>query len=123
MVTRNESSSIRNWQDWISLLLGAWLFVSPWGLEYVGTSPLASEAAWVLGAVLFVVGLLSRFTFHVAEEVINFIFGLCLIVSPWVLGYTSVKSAAWNAVIVGVLVSVLSLWEIWNERHHIEYLA
>jgi len=123
MVPKSPVSPARNWQDWISLLLGVWLFLSPWQLLYVDISQVASEAAWVIGAVLFVVGLLSRFTFHVAEEVIGLIFGLCLIISPWVLGYVNVTTAAGNAVIVGALVSLLSLWEIWDARHDIPHLA
>lgn len=123
MVPKNAVSPLRNWQDWVSLVLGVWLFISPWQLQYVDVSPVASQAAWVIGAVLFVVGLLSRFTFHVAEEIIDIVLGLCLIISPWALGYVSVTMAAGNAVIVGALVSLLSLWEIWDIRHDILHLA
>lgn len=123
MLPKIAVSPARNWQDWISLLLGIWLFLSPWQLLYVDVSPVASEAAWVIGTALFVVGLLSRFTFHVAEDIIEIILGLCLIVSPWVLGYVGATTAAGNAVIVGVLVSLLSLWEIWDARHDIPHLA
>lgn len=123
MVPKNAVSPLRNWQDWVSLVLGVWLFISPWQLQYVDVSPVASQTAWVIGAVLFVVGLLSRFTFHVAEEIIDIVLGLCLIISPWALGYVSVTMAAGNAVIVGALVSLLSLWEIWDIRHDILHLA
>lgn len=123
MVTKNTVSLSRNWQDLVSLVLGVWLFLSLWELNYVDVSPVASQAAWVIGALLFVIGLLSRFTFHLAEEIIEFILGLCLIASPWVLGYASNATPAANAVIVGVLVLVLSVWEIWDNRRYIEHPA
>lgn len=123
MVTKNTVSLSRNWQDLVSLVLGVWLFLSPWELKYVDVSPVASQAAWVIGALFFVIGLLSRFTFHLAEEIIEIILGLCLIASPWVLGYAGITTPAANAVIVGVLVLVLSVWEIWDNRHYIEHPA
>ncbi|MBI2291685.1 MAG: SPW repeat protein [Betaproteobacteria bacterium] len=32
----------RRWQDWVNMLLGLWLFVSPWPLQYASHE----AAAW-----------------------------------------------------------------------------
>ncbi|MER3406665.1 MAG: hypothetical protein C4289_17095, partial [Chloroflexota bacterium] len=40
---------------------------------------------------------------------LNVILGLWLIISPWVLGYTTTTAAFYNALIVGVLVAVFAL--------------
>lgn len=39
---------------------------------------------------------------------INFILGLWLIISPFLLGYSDVRPAMWNQIIVGILVLIFS---------------
>ncbi len=39
---------------------------------------------------------------------INFILGLWLIISPFLLGYSNVRPAMWNEIIIGVLVLIFS---------------
>lgn len=44
------------WEDWINLVLGAWLFFSPWIYGYTG----AQQAAWdsyIVGILFFVIGI------------------------------------------------------------------
>lgn len=43
---------------------------------------------------------------------IKLILGIWLIVSPWILGYWSVSAALWSQIVVGVLLILLSLWQI-----------
>lgn len=38
----------------------------------------------------------------------NFILGLWLIISPFLLGYSNVRPAMWNQIIIGVLVLIFS---------------
>jgi hypothetical protein len=43
------------WLSWLNLVLGAWLFVSPWVLAFTGDS----AALWnnvIMGAIVFVLG-------------------------------------------------------------------
>jgi hypothetical protein len=46
----------RNVQDWISLICGVLLFLSPWGLGFSGDLT-AARTAWVGGVVVFIVAL------------------------------------------------------------------
>ena len=39
----------------------------------------------------------------------NLVLGLWLVLSPWILGFSGTSSAAWNAVILGLLVGLLAL--------------
>ena len=32
----------RRWQDWLNLLIGVWLFISPWAIRFAGTDMTAS---------------------------------------------------------------------------------
>lgn len=41
---------------------------------------------------------------------VNLILGLWLIVSPWLLGFSSTAGAMWNSVIVGFVVAILAYW-------------
>lgn len=43
------------------------------------------------------------------EEWVNVVLGVWLILSPWILGFSGMTNAMWNAVIVGLLVGVLAL--------------
>ncbi|MBI2024715.1 MAG: SPW repeat protein [Candidatus Harrisonbacteria bacterium] len=38
--------------------------------------------------------------------------GLWLIVSPWILGYWKVSSALWSQVVAGVVIMLLSMWQL-----------
>ncbi len=100
------------WVDWCNLVLGAWLFISPWVLHLTnGTGGSASPGNfWWVGGAIFVVALwailtpMARWT-----EWINAVLAIWLFISPWVLGFAHVPRAAWDAWIVGIVVFVLAL--------------
>lgn len=41
------------WEEWINLLAGIWIFISPWVLRYT-TTPQALGNALVIGALVFI---------------------------------------------------------------------
>ncbi len=94
------------WQDWLNLLLGAWLFVSPWVLR---SSGIYNTDAWWVGALIFLVAIwaLAMPASSIAEWS-NALLGAGLFIAPWVLGYLTLP-AAWNAWIVGALVFILAV--------------
>jgi hypothetical protein len=99
------------WQDLINLIIGAWLFFSPWLLQYAtGVTP--AWDAYILGAAIVVFAVWALFMPQAWEEWTNLVLGLWLIISPWVLGFSSQPAATWNMVIVGVVVAVLSVYAI-----------
>jgi SPW repeat len=44
------------WQSWLNLVVGVWLFISPWVLRYTDVSDGAINA-WVFGVVTVLVAL------------------------------------------------------------------
>jgi hypothetical protein len=44
--------------------------------------------------------------------VINILAGLGLALSPWILDFTAVAAAAWNAWIVGAAIALLAVWDL-----------
>jgi hypothetical protein len=45
--------------------------------------------------------------------VVNFILGIWILISPFVLGYSGNISAMWNNVIVGIVIVMISAFRIW----------
>ncbi len=99
---------MRPWQDWANLILGLWLVLSPWLLGFSGT-PAAMWNALIIGVVVGLMALLHLRDGPMWEEWVNVVLGVWLILSPWILGFSGMANAMWNAVIVGLLVGVLAL--------------
>lgn len=100
----------KRWQDWTNALLGVWTVVSPWVLAFALGASVAARAAWILGAAILLLALIAVYMPRAWEEGLNIFLGLCLLISPWALGYADMPRPAANAVGVGGLVTVLALW-------------
>jgi len=103
---RNES-----FLDVVNLVLGAWLFLTPWVFGFAGGH--AGWSAWILGAVIALVALAALTAFAEWEEWVNLLLGLCVIAAPWALGFEGNGTAARTHVIVGIIVAVLAAVELW----------
>jgi len=105
----------RRWQDWASFALALWLAVSPWLADYAAHGAATANAA--------VAGLLLAVTAHVGFsceqgrcEWLSLLGSLWLLASPFVLGFGSQAAAALNALAVGALIGVLSVWRLHLDR-------
>ncbi|MGB3539051.1 MAG: SPW repeat protein [Mesorhizobium sp.] len=106
----------RKVQDWVNLVLAVVLFISPWVLGFVP----AATAAWNAWAVAIVIGVLAIAAitaFAVWEEWINLLLGLWLIVSPWVLHFSTDTRPTWTFVVLGIIAAVISAWALWENQH------
>ena len=99
----------RRWQDWVNVILGAWLVASPWLLGF-GDNIVASRSAWALGAAIVLFAGIAVYMPKAWEEAVNIILGVCLLVSPWVLAFTEHAAATANAAVIGILVVALGVW-------------
>ena len=102
--------AIRRWQDWVNMILGLWTVASPWVLGFGSTDSPAAPAAWILGAAIVVFAGVSAYMHKAWEEAITISLGICLFVSPWVLGFSGQTTPTTNAVIVGLLVTAFGIW-------------
>lgn len=93
------------WQDAVALLLGAWLFAAPFVVDY---GPLSEPAAWNSYLAGIAVVIASAWALRAPEdweEWVNIVLGAWLVIAPFVLGfYPGLAAAAWNEVIVGLLI-------------------
>jgi len=101
------------WQDWTNLVLGLWVFIAPWVLQQSATAGnSAMWNLWIVGVAVAVFALAAMFAFQVWEEWVNVGLGIWLLVSPWVLGFSSTSILMWNAVILGILIAVAAGWTL-----------
>ncbi len=107
----------QRWQDWVSLILGIWLFISPWVVGFSAVSNAAANA-WILGIVVAVVAIIALSTPQLWEEWVNLILGIWLIISPWVVGFSNMAAPTWDSVIVGLIVALVNLWGIVQVQRH-----
>lgn len=95
------------WQDWASFVLGLWLAMSPWVLEYSDNEAATANAAF-MGLAL---ALGSHFEVSFDErqaEWFNLAAGLWLVLAPFLLGFSSAPAVAANCIAVGAGVSGLA---------------
>jgi len=94
----------KRWQDWSVVVLGAIMFVTP--LVFAETSQtVAASAAYVLGALIVLAGLLNAAMARAGGvEIVPAILAVVLFVSPWVFGFSAVTALAWSAWIVAILI-------------------
>jgi len=96
--------------DVANLVLGAFLFCSPWMFGFDAGK--VSENAFVSGIVIAVLAIAALAAFAVWEEWLNLIVGLWVLISPWVLGFQGTTAMTVH-VIVGAAVAILAAIEIW----------
>jgi hypothetical protein len=101
-----------NVQNWINLVCAVLLFISPWVLGFAGDL-LAARTAWVGGIVIFVMALAALAQFTEWEEWIALIAGALVIISPWALGFAAVHTALAACLVLGIIVVLSSISELW----------
>jgi hypothetical protein len=104
------------WPSWTSVVLGIWLFISPWVLQY--GDRMADLNSFVLGILVFILGIWSATASAELAGLAwaNAVFGVWLIVSPWVLRFSAVTRAMGNDVIIGVALLILAAIRISSTR-------
>ena len=115
----SESMEIQEawaWEDWVDMVLGAWLAMSPWILGFTDSDG-ATRNALIVGIAIAVLSGSTFLIYNAIEEWIDAVLGIWLIISPWVLGASANKAVVADFVIVGALVAGLSGYEIWAARH------
>lgn len=106
----------RSVQDWINLVCGVLLFISPWALGF-SREMMAARTAWVGGIVIAVMAIAAMVQFAEWEEWLALIAGVLLIIAPWVLGFAGVHYALATCVVLGLVVALASVSEIWTVHH------
>ena len=98
-------------QNILNLILGLWLFITPWIMDYglfMVNSAVVSWNFWIVGlAVALSAGLALR-NLRPWEEWTNLALGAWLFISPWALGYSQTPNLFWNAIVVGAAIMIFA---------------
>ncbi len=94
----------------LSLLLGIWLFVSPW--MYGSASHMNAWNSWIVGFIVFLFALIQT-----SDPIgtrgfawANLILGIWVFASPWIYSYTGHNDRFVNSLCVGVVLFVLNAY-------------
>lgn len=109
------STKLKHWQDGANLALGLWMIASPWVLAYAA-EPRPMWNAVVLGILIAAVALYATVQALAWEEWTSVVFGIWLVISPWILGFSDLFAAMLNAVIVGAVVAALAFWALATDK-------
>ena len=101
----------RRWQDRVILLLGLWLFASPWAMGYPSDSPPAVNA-FVAGAIMAALAIFDLYKTTVWAVLVNIVAGAWVAVSPWLVAVVGDRAMSASMLVVGVATVVLGLWEM-----------
>jgi ABC-type enterobactin transport system permease subunit len=103
--------STRRWQDQVILLLGIWLFVSPFVFGYPIGSPAATNA-FIAGAIMGGLAAFDLYKTYVWAVLLNIAVGVWTGVSAWLVGVVHDRVMTASLLVVGIATIVLGLWEL-----------
>jgi hypothetical protein len=116
MFTNQFFNVHRTWEDWLGMVLGLLIAVSP----MLAGGEVSRAAIWntvLVGVLIFFIAELEYAVLQRWEEICQLVLGLWLIASPYVLGYSAAGSLRfWHSTLGGlvILLAALELWQDWN---------
>ncbi len=99
------------WASWVDFVLGLWLIIAPFVLGYRALSGTATWNDVLLGVLIAVFSLWTALKFSVpaAAKWLLIIFGLWVLIAPFVLHTRVIARVTPNDVIVGLAVLILAI--------------
>jgi uncharacterized membrane protein YeaQ/YmgE (transglycosylase-associated protein family) len=112
---------LKHWQDVVNALLGVGVVCSPWILGFQGTTTPTANAV-VVGVALIAAALGAMIVPRAWEEWTECGLGVWLIVSPWLLGFSTQREPMLAAVVSGLVIAVLALWTLTTDKDYSGWL-
>ena len=112
----------RTWEDWLGMMLGVLIVLSPW-FPTQASQEIAADRGYVIlntfavGMIILCLGQLEYVALQRWEEVAEIVLGLWLIASPYMFGYSGDGLLVfWHSSLGGlvVLLAALQLWQDWD---------
>jgi SPW repeat len=106
----------REWEDWLSMLLGVVIGISPW-LAGQQDNLVINWNAFLVGAVVIALGALESIALSRWEEGAEMVAGAWLIASAFIFGYAGAGPLRYWHYVLGaavVLLGALELWQDWR---------
>ncbi|TCC21579.1 SPW repeat domain-containing protein [Kribbella sindirgiensis] len=94
-------------QDWVSLLAGGYLALSPLWVD------IDTTGTWVMVIIGAAIGLLALVALAAPgayiDEGMTAVGGVAAFIAPWVFTYTDYNAAAWTSWIVGAVAAIAAI--------------
>jgi hypothetical protein len=113
----------RTWEDWLGMLLGVLIVLSPWFPMQSDREMVDAERSFIIlnaftvGILVFGLAQLEYVALQRWEEVAEIMLGVWLIASPYIFGYSDDGLLRfWHSSLGGlvVLLATLQLWQDWE---------
>jgi SPW repeat len=98
--------------DLYNVAIAAVLFASSWLFSL--TNGTAKMDFWISSAAVVAISLAAIIAYANWEEWANLLFGIWLVASPWILGFSQARAMHF-AVGIGIVVTFLAMLELWLE--------
>lgn len=116
MAVADDSSDVRSIAG-VNFLLGIWLAISPWILNYSSGAATWNQFAFGIAVIVFsaIRYLAPRASW---ASWLNGLSGIWMIIAPFILSYSRSVSY-WNEIIVGIVLAVLAFanMQTYSRRH------
>jgi O-antigen/teichoic acid export membrane protein len=104
----------RSWEDWVGMLIGVLIGISPWLAEQQYDQAVMWNAG-VVGVLVFGLAQLEYVSLQRWEEVGEIACGLWLIASPFIFGYAGTGALGYWHLALGAVVVLLAALELWQD--------
>jgi O-antigen/teichoic acid export membrane protein len=104
----------RTWEDWLGIVLGVLIGLSPWLAGQQDDAVIAWNAV-IVGALVLALFALELSGLQRWEEVLEIACGLWLIASPFIFGYSDAGALRHWHFVLGAIVALLAAWELWQD--------
>jgi SPW repeat len=98
--------------DVVNLVLGAWLFLTPWIFGFA-PEPAASWNAWLSGIAVAALAIAALTAYAEWEEWVSLALGVWVAVSAWIVGFAGLLTATWVHLLTGIALVVVSGVRLW----------
>ena len=111
----------RTWEDWLGMLFGVLIVLSPWFPTQTSHDVVDADRSYVIlnaftvGLVVFGLAQLEYSALQRWEEVAGIVVGLWLIASPYIFGYSGDGMLRFYDSTLGSLVLLLSALQLWQD--------
>ena len=111
----------RTWEDWLGMLLGLLIVLSPWFPTQASHEVVDADRSYVIlntfvvGMIVFGLAQLEYVSLQRWEEVAGIVFGLWLIASPYMFGYSGDGMLSFYHSMLGSLVLLLAALQLWQD--------
>ena len=115
MDTTATLSRHTEWEDWITMAFGFLIAMSPWIAGEPHTATIELNAI-LIGFLIFAVAALEIMELQRWEEWLNLAAGGWTMAAPWALGYADHGTLMPLQLLLGALVALLAIVELWQDR-------